>query len=519
MAQSMRFGSRNSRQVVAGAATALLHLGLFLVLLSTSGRFDGHHEGETPITQLLMLESPKAAQQEGTDTPLRTPDTPDLQPVEPLASHENRPPSVIEEPAEAIDSIEIGAAAPLELPDPTPQTPALIVDTPATFVSSQAEKSALIDNLARLAEQLAKAPEAQITWEQEGRLYRAALALQPASSGVDFDHAIADVSAESAGRQFKTRIRLKRLSFSHYTQMVDRWDPMVQLHDDEIIGRFHVNSQFNLLYDHRVTPVFLGKVTTAAGSFSTEATGRRRQSEIFRGGIEMRAGRINLPQRLLPFDWAPRESDIRIHEFENDTRIRFFADGSYSWRNRNTDSGDYLNQPTSQPVYFIATAGATLYVQGVVSGKVLIYSPRRIVVESNLTYAHDPRLTRESQDYLGLVSDRYIEIAPPHVTGPGDLEIHGALFAGRRFAVRDFESSRPAMARSSTRRSAKLRIYGSLAAGSVSASEPRYAMRIEYDNRFELQRPPGFPATNRFAAEDWDGQWHEASNEAIVNEL
>jgi len=138
-------------------------------------------------------------------------------------------------------------------------------------------------------------------------------------------------------------------------------------------------------------------------------------------------------------------------------------------------------------------------VQGVVAGRVLVFSPERIVVEGNLTYANDPRDVPDSGDYLGLVCDRDIEVAPPRVTGPGDVHIQAALFARRRFVVADFEHPR----------SGTLRIYGSLAAGSVTATEPRYAMKVEYDRRFEQVRPPGFPSTNRFAVEDWDGRWTE----------
>ena len=56
-------------------------------------------------------------------------------------------------------------------------------------------------------------------------------------------------------------------------------------------------------------------------------------------------------------------------------------------------------------------------------------------------------------------------------------------------------------------RSATLRIYGSLAAGTITATEPRYATKIDYDSRFERQRPPGFPSTNRYEVAAWDGQW------------
>jgi hypothetical protein len=186
-----------------------------------------------------------------------------------------------------------------------------------------------------------------------------------------------------------------------------------------------------------------------------------------------------------------------VHEFAGDTRIRFFADGSYRWTDMNTSQAKYLNEPAAHPIYFIGTRQAALHVEGVVAGKVLLYSPRRIVIEGNLTYARDPRSDFGADDYLGIVSDRVVEIAPPGVTGGGDLEIEAAIYAGRRFIVTGIDHPR----------SATLRIYGSLAAGTISATEPRYATKIDYDSRFERQRPPGFPSTNRYEVAAWDGQW------------
>jgi hypothetical protein len=143
-------------------------------------------------------------------------------------------------------------------------------------------------------------------------------------------------------------------------------------------------------------------------------------------------------------------------------------------------------------------------VKGVVSGNILVYSPQKIVIESALTYANDPHKAPNSRDYLGLVSDKFVEVAPPEVTGPGDLRIDAAIFAGRRFLVRDIDHSR----------SATMRIYGSVSAGSISASEPRYATQIEYDERFERKRPPGFPMTSRYEPEDSDGLWVEEPKRA-----
>lgn len=144
----------------------------------------------------------------------------------------------------------------------------------------------------------------------------------------------------------------------------------------------------------------------------------------------------------------------------------------------------------------------TLRVLGVVAGEVLVYSPQGIVVEGDLVYAHDPHDAPESEDCLGLVSDKDIEVASPGLTGPGDLQIDAALYARRRFVVVDFEHRDPAT----------LRIFGSLAAGSLSATEPRYALRIEYDGRFDHRRPPGFPAMHRYALERWDRLWTASGN-------
>jgi hypothetical protein len=137
-----------------------------------------------------------------------------------------------------------------------------------------------------------------------------------------------------------------------------------------------------------------------------------------------------------------------------------------------------------------------------VNGKVLIYSPKRIVVEGDLVYAQDPRVTPESDDFLGLVSDGHVDVAAPDVTGPGDLVIHAAIYARRRFNVRDIRSTG----------TSELHLYGSLSAGTVSATEPRYSTRIQFDQRLTEVRPPGFPLTDRYEVESWDKRWTSESS-------
>ncbi|WP_129646701.1 hypothetical protein [Peristeroidobacter agariperforans] len=491
--------TKNAQRTVAAVASGALHLAIFIVAFVLGGKQEGIGANDQAFAQLVLIEAPEVDRAEGVE----------LRPIEPMQASVLPAEISVSMPDPPLPASEAVRSEPedqqitppqVEAPPLPPVTPP--VEQPeVTFLASIQEQTSLPQRLAKLAEELQNKPETPLHWEQDGKQYTAKMIWERARDGTALDRVIAEVSASDQGKLMSTRIMLKRLAFSQFTQVVDRWDPMVQLHDDVIVGRFHSNSQFNVFHDSRVGPKFLGKVTTAAKSFEMSARGRGRQSDIFAGGIETRTNRINLPQSLQPFAWAPYDPEARIHQLTDDTRIRFFADGSYMWRTNNAPGSGYMNKPSEHPVYFVGNMGSTLYVQGIVSGNMLVYSPTKIVIEDDLTYANDPRRDSSSRDYLGLVSDRYIEIASPGTTGPGDLTIHAAIFAGRRFVVRDIDHPR----------SATLKVFGSLSAGSLSASEPRYATEIEYDSRFEQRRPPGFPMTTRYEAERWSGQWVETS--------
>jgi hypothetical protein len=477
LALSSRFDPRVSRRMYGVAGSAVVHLALLLVIMFGGSRY-GIVSGDTLTSELVLLEEMEVEQREGVDLP-------------PLPAGSTEPSEVeLEEaiaklappPTEALADLAVEAAPINAIHEPaTAPVVSVVPEAPVSTVTMpSSETAALSRRLEQLAAEALKSSRAEVTWEQDGRQYSALLIRERANEGTALERVTAEVTASDQGRRLTTLVNLNRLAFSQFSQIVDRWDPMVQLHDDQIVGRFHTNSRFNMLYDSRTAPRFVGKVTTTARSFNTESTGRPRDSDIFRGGIETGTGTIELPESAQPFEWAPRDEQARVHEFAGDTRIHFFADGSYRWTDLDTSQSHSLNEPSEEPVYFIATGDAALHVKGVVAGKVLVYSPRRIVIEGSLTCATDPRDDSDSEDYLGVVSDRVVEVAPPHVTGT-------------------------------------LRIYGSLAAGSLSATEPRYATKIDYDPRFERQRPPGFPSTDRFEIGDWDGKWTEQPERAAGN--
>ncbi len=196
----------------------------------------------------------------------------------------------------------------------------------------------------------------------------------------------------------------------------------------------------------------------------------------------------------------------KVRSFARRARITFYPDGTYGWQEAGSNAPEQ-RQEVSAPHYIVASRGATLSVRGTVRGTIVVYAPERIVVEGSLRYAHDPVSQPDAGDYLALISNKDIEIAPPSLTGPGDLEIQAAIFAKRRFVVSDYESPR---GQKGCPCKATLVIHGSLAAGSLSPTEPPYATRYAFDPRLEQVRPPGFPVTNRYEVESWDGHWQEA---------
>jgi hypothetical protein len=343
----------------------------------------------------------------------------------------------------------------------------------------------------------------RLVWSERGRRYTARLEWMPAKDSMALDEVVVIVTTERDGEPLESRLSMKRLAFSHFTQLVDEWDSLVMLHDDEIHGRFHSNTEFHVGSSREATPRFLAEVTTAAGSYSvhgeSSAPQRRR---MFPGGLDLRAPHIALPRYHAPRTGSLSAGESDVRTFEGATEVVFHGDGSYEWRAAGNPGSAARREPhADRPLFLLGKPGSRFEVRGTVRGTVLVYSPERITITGDLTYADGADSAGDAPDYLGLVSDADIVVAEPSVTGPGDLEVHGALYARRRFHVRDAGAGAGG---------GTLSIYGSLSAGTVSATEPRYATRIEFDPRFERARPPGFPMTNRYELVEWNGRWEPA---------
>ncbi|MEO8464785.1 MAG: hypothetical protein ABI640_05545 [Gammaproteobacteria bacterium] len=451
---------------------------------------------DPPPQQTLATASvpPPAAAPPEPDAPAETP------PNTTIAAEQTPPTAPVEDPATtdlAPVEAEVSALAAQPAADTFDDASTALPDAHGKPLANT-ERKMLTKHLSSWTGSItADTPDTQLTWREDGQRYTAVLHRQPATDPMGMDHIVVEVTTELGGNRMLTELRMTRVAFSNFAQFVDRWDPSVAIHDDEIDGRFHSNSQIHVSGGPGVQPVFRGKVTLAAHDIETDGdafggVGFVNRRAMFPGGLETMVRRIGLaPQQ------PPAAAGDDVQRFEHDAAVTFYEDGSYGWRTIGASEPEQRRALTERPHYLIGADGVTLQVHGTVKGTVLVYTPNRIVIAHDLRYAHDPREPGAS-DYLGLVAERSVEIGEPDLTGPGDLEIYASIYARGQFAVRSYRS----------RRTGKLVIYGSLAAGSLTATEPRYATSVHFDPRLTTMRAPGFPLSDRYELESSSGEWH-----------
>jgi hypothetical protein len=384
------------------------------------------------------------------------------------------------------------------VPGPRPARPALSAPQLPAPAPEQRRVNRKLAELAQRLTALGEDAAQPVSWTDHGERYTAAFTRVPAAGPMGIGEAVVEVSTERNGRRLSARMSVRRLAFSSYVQFIDRWDPGVWMHDDHIDGRFHSNTEINVDETFGALPSFNGKVTTAAGVDRANFFGPTRiHPKVFFGGLQTHVRRIQMPEHYVPFPSGSRPDPDRVQRLTEDTRIVFHADGSLTRQPLHGAGPGETRRLPDAPFYILGAADAEIDVSGIVNGQVLVYSPAKIVIAGNLTYAADPARRGGSDDYLGLVSDTDVEIAGPAVTGPGDLSVEAAIYAKRRFVVERF----------GTNRRATLHLYGSVTAGSLSATEPRFRTDLRFDRRFAKLRPPSFPLTDRYATPVWDGRW------------
>jgi hypothetical protein len=516
-----RFREKHRDIAVSVSASAIAHLAV-LIVIGASMYESGEDDRNVPelSVQLLTREGPNSEEYTEAALPKPAPEPaeqvvddpgtadttiasntvaaarPQPEPVPDVVPDEIPQPEAQPQTLEASGAVltttgTSGVAVPI-VTEPRPEAPVTLVPQP--------EKAMLTKSMTQLAQKLldANLTNSELTWSEAGHQYSARVVRQPAPDSTGLEQVIAEIVTDRDGKRMKTRLSMKRLAFSHFTQLVNFWDPAIQLHDDVIDGRFHSNTEIGLAFAGGVEPRFFGKVTTAAASMTYgSSTSRRRNQEIFQGGVETRTERVMLPRDMPDVVNGGDGNERRV--FETDTRIIFNADGTYVWRAANGEGALQRADASEHPRYLIGDKGAKLYVSGTVAGIYTVYSPTDIEIENDLVYSKDPRDVVISRDFLALISGRDIKVATAQITGAGDLHVHAAMFAHRRFTIESADRGKPGT----------LYILGSLTAGTILETEPRYATKMDYDKRFEYLRPASFPMTRRYEVDSWDADWQE----------
>ena len=454
---------------------------------------------QPPVTELdptAPAPAPAVAEPEPAEAPTAEPPTesPPLERFADLEQPNAAPAPALETPAPA------SSPEAAEPPTTDAVTETVADDTPRRSFASHEEESVRRKLASWTGRFETDKAEPTLTWRDDGQQYTAVLKRSSAADATGMERLVVELTTERDGERLATELRMTRLAFSNFGQFVNRWDPEVGLNDDVIDGRFHSNTGVTINRTGRATPVFGGKVTIAGGEVVTMAEGflsthpaHLNKRKLFPAGLETHTRRIELPDRATVLEATSGPDNSQ--RFARDAALTFHDDGSVSWRE--LDGGVEARRALgAEPFYLLADDDVELEVSGTVNGKVLVYTPDRIVVTGDLRYAADPR-TPQGDDYLGLVAERTVEIAEPDVTGSGDLEIFASIYARQRFVVRDFMS----------RRSGTMIVHGSLTAGTLSASEPRFATRVEFDERLTTMRAPGFPLSDRYELDAVSDEW------------
>jgi len=337
-----------------------------------------------------------------------------------------------------------------------------------------------------------------VNWQKRGQEYRASFEYLPASHNMGIDEVRVEVATEKDGTHLTTTLRVKKLVFSNFAQFVDHWDEGTAIHDDEMDGRFHSNTEITFASDREARPVFHGKVTTAA--FTVNKQGHFSSKKTFLGGLETRVKRIRMPKARSLFNES-ETAQLNTIVIQQDSSLRFTEDGHFLQQPLKQVAPPQLHKMGDQPVYIIAAEKVSLRVSGTVNGLVTVFSPKRITIDGDIRYA-DRGPVSSGGDFLGLVSGLNVMIAKRNVVGEGDLHIDASIYARSRFGVNGIRG----------KRSGVLKLFGSLSVGTLTATEPRYATDIVFDPRLENLRPPGFPVTDRYEMLAQDYQWQVSNS-------
>ncbi len=278
--------------------------------------------------------------------------------------------------------------------------------------------------------------------------------------------------------------------FSMYAWMTNFEGNVFWFTGDTVWGRIHSNGNLHM-YGR---PVFMEKVTTA--KLINPKPGVGTNKAIFKKGYETGVAPIPLPTDLSELNNAAISGG---RKYTGNIWITLSAGTSANNDGkvyiRSSESGPIIDSISlSDPTFNGALlATGTVYVKGVVDGRLTIASQTNISIIDDVIYEKNPLITT-SDDMLGLVANNNVIVAD-NTANRSNCEIHASIFARLGSFYAENYSTRPI--------SGWLKIVGGIiqdtrgAVGTFANNvlKTGFLKRYYFDERLSNSndRPPFFP--------------------------
>lgn len=272
---------------------------------------------------------------------------------------------------------------------------------------------------------------------------------------------------------------------------------------DTLEGPVQTNSHFHI----KGNPAFNSDVRSSDnfitfynnGSYLDTALASNPPADIptFQEGIDLGVEVIDMPSKALDLRTAAVQGGLHL---TGPATVVLNSDGTMNVTNGGRTQSTAL--PANGALF---VTGGDLTVSGTLNGRLSMGTNRNIIIDNNLTYADDPRTNPDSDDVLGLISEKDVVIGQG---APADVEVDASIMAlGNSFIVENWWEG-PAKG--------TLTVYGGMIQrergpvgtfdGSTGERLSGYSKNYHYDTRFLGAPPPYYPKTGDYINLYWKEQ-------------
>jgi len=112
--------------------------------------------------------------------------------------------------------------------------------SPAKMPISERDENTITRKIKKLTENLHEFGQRDTTMILKIKNQKFEVQIQhfPARTFTELDEVSFNISTEDGDKKLSTRLRMRRLAFSNFAQLINYWDPQVAVHNDELEGRF-----------------------------------------------------------------------------------------------------------------------------------------------------------------------------------------------------------------------------------------------------------------------------------------